>query len=93
MAKQTNNPVTKQYLDKKLDIFGKKLKTELKTELKKELREELREDLYEIKDEIVGEIKAMREENDIHHVTHERVDDMLDEHDERIAKLELKTKI
>ena len=68
MAK-ANNYVTEKYLDKKLKSF----KTELKTELKSEIKIEL----YEIKDEIVGEIKAMREEFDVHQYSHVRINDEL----------------
>lgn len=83
-GKTNNNLVTKTYLDRRLIIFGRQLKNELK--------QELREDLYTIKDEIVGEIKAMREEFDFHHVSHERKDEELHEHDQRIAKLETQAK-
>lgn len=54
MPKPQNNLVTKDYFDRKLQDFGGKLKNKLKSEL------------LEIKDEIVGEIKAMREEFDVH---------------------------
>lgn len=64
--------VTKLYLDRRLGEFGKKFKDEL----------------YEIKDEIVGEIKAMREEFDTHQYSHTRINDDLQDHDQRMSKLE-----
>lgn len=84
MAKVNNNLVTKTYLDKRLDQFGRKFKRELK----EELREELKDDLYEIKDEIVGEIRDMREEFNAHLFSHERISDQLQDHEDRIVKLE-----
>ena len=84
MKKIQNNLVTKDHLDKKFKEF----KSELKTELKTELRCELKEDLLEIKDEIVGEIKALREEFDTHQFSHARIDETLDDHEERITTLE-----
>lgn len=87
MSKSKNNLVTKSYLDRRLNQFGNKLKTELKGELRKELSE----DLYQIKDEIVGEIRDMREEFDVHRFSYERIDDTLEEHNQRIAKLGTKS--
>ncbi len=77
---KTDNVITKDYLDKRLNQF--------KTELKTELGEELKGELYEIKDEIVGEIKAMREEFDTHQYSHTRINDDFQDHDQRISKLE-----
>ena len=82
ITKKTNNgndPVTKKYLDKRLNTFKDELKSELKS------------DLYEIKDEIVGEIKAMRDEFDTHQYSHRRINDDLQAHDERITKVEAVT--
>jgi hypothetical protein len=75
-AKKTNNYITKDYLDKKLGVF------------KSELKEELKSDLYDIKDEIVGEIKALRDEFDAHQYSHTRINDDLENHEERLTKLE-----
>lgn len=75
-----NNFVTKQYLDKKLGKF--------KTELKSELRSELSEDLYKIKDEIVGAMKAMHEESDVHQYSHVRINEELEDHEKRITQIQ-----
>lgn len=76
MTAKKNDLVTKQYLDKKLGKF----KTELKSELS--------EDLYKIKDEIVGEIKAMREESDVHQYSHTRINEELEDHEKRITQIQ-----
>lgn len=94
MPKTNNNLVTKTYLDKKLDQFGKELKTELKEEIKEDIgsfKEDMKNELYEIKDEIVGEIKELREEFDAHRFSHDRIDETLEEHNQRIIKLEPKS--
>lgn len=89
-----NNAVTKDYLDKRLEEFGDKLKKELKEdlydikdELKKELKEDLKEELYDIKDEIVGEIKSMREDFDTHQFSHQRINDELSELSEGVKTI------
>lgn len=77
---QKNGLVTKSYLKEELDRFGKRLKKELKQELKGEL--------IEIKTEIIKEIRDMREEFDVHQASHVRIDEELEDHEERIGKLE-----
>lgn len=84
MAHKGNNLVTKLYLDKKLKSFKDELKTELRTDLKSDLSGEL----YKIKDEIVGEIKTMREEFNVHQYSHVRIDEELEDHEKRIVVLE-----
>ena len=48
----------------------------------------LRDDILTMKDEIVGEVKAMREEFTTHQGVHDRQQETLDNHEERIISLE-----
>lgn len=81
MNKQ-NDLVTKSYLKEELGNFGERLK--------KELKQEIKSDLLEIKDEIIKEIKDMREEQEVHQASHVRINDELEEHEEKIIRLEQK---
>lgn len=65
---KTDNLVTKDYLDKRLD--------------------ELKNELIEIKDEIVGEIKASRDDSDVHQFQHQELNDTIENHEARLQKLE-----
>lgn len=78
MVKDLNVPVTHLELKQELKKF------------KKEFKEEIKSELYEIKDEIVGEIRAMREEFEMHMATHSRINDTLDDHEERLTLIEKK---
>ncbi len=63
---------------------------------KHEIKDEMslqRNDMAEMKDEIVGETKAMREEFTTHQGAHDRQQDTLDGHEERITSLETPTTI
>lgn len=86
MAK-TNGVVTKGYLDKRLNEFKGGFRDYLDKRLD-EFKTEFKNELYEIKDEIVGEIKAMREEFETHQFSHSRINDEIQDHERRIAKLE-----
>lgn len=48
----------------------------------------LKKDVLEMKVAVIGEIKNMREEFDTHQFSHQRINDELQEHDERLIKLE-----
>ncbi len=48
----------------------------------------LRDDLAGMKDEIIGELKAKREEDTAHQGTHQRQEETLENHEERITSLE-----
>ena len=88
---KTNDLVTKDHLDKRLTRFKKELKQELRTDLVEVadgLKKELKNELIEIKDEIVGEIKAAREESDVHQYQHQGLNDTLEDHETRLQKLE-----
>jgi len=70
-----SNYITKDDLNKMLEVFGIDLKNEL----------------FEIKDEIIGEIKAMREEFDTHQYSHRRINDEVQDHEKRLAALKSTT--
>jgi len=60
-------------------------------DFKHELKDEmslLRNDMAGMKDEIVGEIKAMREEDTAHQGAHSRQQETLEDHEKRITSLE-----
>lgn len=78
-------------------------KDDLRDELKKyatkddieDFKEEFNSKITEFKSEILdsvdavmGEIKAVRENQEAHNFSHERIDDDLDDHETRIGKLE-----
>ena len=48
----------------------------------------LKKDILEMKVEILGELKDMREEFDVHQFSHVRINDELQEHDQRLKTLE-----
>ena len=59
--------------------------------LKNEVKDEtalLRNDIAGMKDEIITEVKAVREELTAHQGAHERQQETLEEHEERIKKVE-----
>lgn len=47
-----------------------------------------KDDLLTIKDEIMKELKDMREDQETHQASHARINGELEDHEERIAKLE-----
>lgn len=77
-------PFLKSYLRKEFERFGKKLKVEIKNELLAALKD----DLYRIKDEIVGEFKKATENQEMHQASHTRINGELEDHEERITRLE-----
>ncbi|MCL5091178.1 MAG: hypothetical protein M1514_04165 [Patescibacteria group bacterium] len=44
--------------------------------------------MIDIIDEVMGELKAIRENQEVHAFSHSRIDDDLDNHENRIKKLE-----
>jgi len=59
--------------------------------LKHEIKDEMslqRNDMAGMKDEIIGEFKAMREEDTAHQGAHTRQQETLENHEERITSLE-----
>lgn len=50
--------------------------------------EKLKGDIVDLKDEIVGEIKATREEFDVHQSSHARINDTLEDHEKRLSTIE-----
>jgi len=69
------------------DGLKKELRADL-VEVADGLKKELKNELIEIKDEIVGEIKAAREESDVHQYQHQGLNDTLEDHETRLQKLE-----
>ncbi|KKT82136.1 MAG: hypothetical protein A2700_03090 [Candidatus Blackburnbacteria bacterium RIFCSPHIGHO2_01_FULL_44_64] len=72
-------PVTKKYLDERLEG------------LKTELHSEIKNDLLEFKDEILSELQKIRDNFDAHQFSHQRINDDLADHDDRLVKLEKPT--
>jgi len=79
-------------LNTKLDGLRNKVWVDMEN-LKDGMKDEmslLRSDIAGMKDEIVTEVKAMREELTAHQGAHERQQETLEEHEERISHLEQK---
>jgi hypothetical protein len=76
--KQTNNLVTKPFLKKELN------------KLKRDLRRELvgKDEFLEKFDEVLGELKGLREDFDIFSGKYGVIHDRIDNHEERIVRLE-----
>mgnify|MGYP001559159018 FL=1 len=77
-------------LNTKLDGVRNKIWLDMEN-LKDEVKDEmalLRNDVAGMKDEIVTEVKAMREEFTAHQGAHERQQETLEDHEERIKKVE-----
>lgn len=74
-----DNLVTKDFLKRTISDF----RDEVKAEFGK-----MRNENFEMKDKILGEIKAMREDNAAHQFQHQTTNDTLDNHEGRLRKLE-----
>jgi hypothetical protein len=70
-----------QYIDSKFTSFKEELLDELVT------KEDFRKG-YDKLDNIIGELQAVRQEQAAHTASHERVDETLREHDQRLTELE-----
>jgi len=95
MANKPNGLLTKNDLLEMEARIRKELqkkadKDDLKRFATKDDLNQLREELVVIKDEVVGELKAMREEFEVHAFSHSRLDDEIDDHEKRIKALETK---
>ena len=71
------------YINERFDEFGEKI-----TEMMNKRFDENKRDLLTIKDEIITELKNNRDNQEMHDVSHERINKDLDDHEERIEVLE-----
>ena len=71
--------ITKLRTEVKDDING------LRTEVKEDIGN-LKSEMIDIKVEILGELKNMREEFSTHQFSHMRINDELEEHNQRLIK-------
>lgn len=101
MAAKQDEIITKKYLNKRLKITTDYLDERLKlmggyinerfdefSEKMKERFDENKRDLLSIKDEIIAELKPNRDNQEMHDVSHTRINKTLRDHDERIEHLE-----
>ena len=93
MLTQSDIRRIEELLDKKLE---EKLESKLESKLEEKLEEKLNEKLkyfpskeqfYEKMDQLMGEIKAMREEQELHAGQHTEINDRLEEHEAQLKKL------
>lgn len=68
---------------------------EIKTIVREEIDEKTRllpskEEFFDRMDKLMGELKAMREEFDIHTGKHRDINDQLDNHNQRLSRVEKK---
>lgn len=84
--KQNGELVTKSFLKSELEVFGQKLKEEIVGEVVV-----MKDEIVTMKDEIVKELRDMREEFNVHQFSHRRINDELEDHEDRIGKLEKTT--
>lgn len=81
--KQNEELITKDYLSSEM---GK-----LEERLEKCIVERVVGEMVTIKDEIVKEVKDMREEFNVHQFSHRRINGELEDHEDRISRLEKTT--
>ncbi|MBI3290633.1 hypothetical protein HYZ78_04555 [Candidatus Microgenomates bacterium] len=88
----------RDYINERFDEFGEKV-NERFDEFGKEMREKMdkrfdenKRDLLSIKDEIITEVKKNRDNQEMHDVSHERINRDLNDHEERIEALETSSK-
>jgi len=89
-----NDLVTKSYLKRELEVSKASLKNYLNLKLD-DFREEIKQQLTEFRskildavDTVLKEVLAMREEQTLHFHQHERIDETLEDHEERIKEIE-----
>lgn len=88
LDKKLENFVTKDYLDEKLENFVTKDYLDEKFEKVDKKLSNFRSDVLDAVDEVMGEIKAMREEQELSSVKLSEHSDKLENHESRIEKLE-----
>jgi len=86
--------ITKSYLKRELEVSKASLKNYLNLKLD-DFREEIKQQLTEFRskildavDTVLKEVLAMREEQTLHFHQHERIDETLEDHEERIKEIE-----
>lgn len=84
---QNNGLVTKGFLKSYLGQELTRFKEEFREELEKKLTD-FRDKILNAVDAVMKEVVAMREEQTIHFHQHEQINEKLDDHEQRIKKLE-----
>lgn len=81
---RSDEVVTKSYLTQTLHAFGKKLEERITERVEGKVSKRI----LESEDRIMKELKEMREEFDAHQFSHQRINDEINGHENRITNIE-----